>query len=782
MPTQVISQDERGWRFDCDCDGVFASDAWPSEAMATVRAALHEREHDTGELMPSEQVTLAGLYGTVTADLAVSWDVEADEAATSMELSRRFFGDGYLQAADSSSLRSPSTAITVACWVRYHDDSDSGPAYSALVFKVHGTTSPFLSYAIQQQTEDFKLRFRISNGTTLYNTALTDTLPAEEWLFVAGTWTSGGKLTLRVWDLGGDLIDTAESDGNVTATIGYTDGPLRIAVNELASGADADLQGVLVHNAVLSDQQLEDWRDDGIIPAVSAGAWALDSELDVSGHGNHLTLVGPDEVVSGPHDNTAPEISAVTATVGSESTVVTWDTNEQATSRVDFGLTASYGGSLTSPGYNTAHEVALTGLSAETTYHYRVRSTDAAGNETVGGDRTFVTEAAAAPAAPVLTAQGLPGSIRLTWSSVPDADEYSILRALSELGSYTELEDEIVGTQYNDDTVTPGTPYWYVGKAHNESGASADSDPVTATAPEEDSSATGSWEEMVAAREVAYHAQQGNYWPGADAWYEANTGHEANGIEVGDLTPGSLTSTHDGQVFEGIIGGPANWRHNNVKYINCRIVNNGSYAAYPTPVWGSPFTGIEFINCTFAATPARDIGCIINNYRNGPSVFLDHCNLFGWSSGFMGYGGIRAEYCWVHDFVTSSVEGAHVTSGNCRGPWVQLYRCYGTSGGSGIFNAYFDYQDVSNSSIIECLMNGSSPTASPSYCTNMKNGDYGPGTRNFKLIGNHWGDAHSNPEFFYGCLSSANVPWGSNGNERSGNSWFADGSPCGNMA
>lgn len=81
-------------------------------------------------------------------------------------------------------------------------------------------------------------------------------------------------------------------------------------------------------------------------------------------------------------DVTPPAISGVTAT-GSSSTsaTVTWTTNEAATSRVDFGTTATnLNLNATVAGSSTSHSVPLTGLTPNTTYYYRVTSADAAGN------------------------------------------------------------------------------------------------------------------------------------------------------------------------------------------------------------------------------------------------------------------------------------------------------------------------------------------------------------------------------------------------------------------
>ena len=101
-------------------------------------------------------------------------------------------------------------------------------------------------------------------------------------------------------------------------------------------------------------------------------------------------------------DTTAPTISGRTATnITGNSAQITWTTNEAATSQVEYGLTTSYGSSTPLDAtLVTAHSVALTGLAPNTTYNYRVRSIDAAGNETVSANSTFKTAAAPIPSRP----------------------------------------------------------------------------------------------------------------------------------------------------------------------------------------------------------------------------------------------------------------------------------------------------------------------------------------------------------------------------------------------
>jgi len=94
-----------------------------------------------------------------------------------------------------------------------------------------------------------------------------------------------------------------------------------------------------------------------------------------------------------PADRTAPSISSVTVdNITMNAATVRWTTNENADSQVEYGLTTSYG-SLSSLNSNlvTAHATTLSNLTANTLYHFRVRSKDAAGNLAISNDFTFTT-------------------------------------------------------------------------------------------------------------------------------------------------------------------------------------------------------------------------------------------------------------------------------------------------------------------------------------------------------------------------------------------------------
>jgi hypothetical protein len=94
-----------------------------------------------------------------------------------------------------------------------------------------------------------------------------------------------------------------------------------------------------------------------------------------------------------------------------------------ASSFVEYGTTSGYGGETGTSELVNEHEVALTGLTADTTYHYKVKWTDVDGNEGESSDYTF--ETLGAPSAPInLTATpttNTSNSFKFSWS--PPTDE-----------------------------------------------------------------------------------------------------------------------------------------------------------------------------------------------------------------------------------------------------------------------------------------------------------------------------------------------------------------------
>ncbi len=101
--------------------------------------------------------------------------------------------------------------------------------------------------------------------------------------------------------------------------------------------------------------------------------------------------------ISAP-DITAPVISNVASSAITNSTAtITWTTNEASNSVVNYGLTTSYGSNSSNASMVTSHSISLSGLTANTLYHYRVNSTDASNNTATSGDFTFTTTNSLSP-------------------------------------------------------------------------------------------------------------------------------------------------------------------------------------------------------------------------------------------------------------------------------------------------------------------------------------------------------------------------------------------------
>jgi lysophospholipase L1-like esterase len=95
----------------------------------------------------------------------------------------------------------------------------------------------------------------------------------------------------------------------------------------------------------------------------------------------------------------ALQISNVqTSSVGSSSAVITWTTNNTASSKVDYGTTTAYGSNVADAATVTSHSMTLTGLTPNTTYHYAVSGVDGWGQSAASPDATFATTIVVGPA------------------------------------------------------------------------------------------------------------------------------------------------------------------------------------------------------------------------------------------------------------------------------------------------------------------------------------------------------------------------------------------------
>jgi len=162
-------------------------------------------------------------------------------------------------------------------------------------------------------------------------------------------------------------------------------------------------------------------------------------------------------------------ISNIQATqVTTTSATINWVTNNPASSQVEYGTTTGYG--LSTPVDSTLvvnHSVALSGLNASTTYHYRLHSQDASANSATSADQVFTTGGTAPPPTPgtLLVGDGaIEGSGDTNPPGMAEAFEYtaSVTGIASTLSVYLDsanaAQSVVVGIYtHNASTNSPGT-------------------------------------------------------------------------------------------------------------------------------------------------------------------------------------------------------------------------------------------------------------------------------------------------------------------------------------
>ena len=182
-------------------------------------------------------------------------------------------------------------------------------------------------------------------------------------------------------------------------------------------------------------------------------------------------------IVSGQAKTVTPKPSAPVVKIGNSASsgkpMLTWNAVSGATSYKVYRAT-SQNGTYSLLGTVTATSYTNTGAKAGTTYWYKVKAVNSAGesaySNTVSGQSKSVTPK---PSAPVVKIghSASSGKPMLTWNAVDGAASYKVYRATAKNGAYSVINTTKALT-YTNTGAALGTTYYYKVEALNAAGKS----------------------------------------------------------------------------------------------------------------------------------------------------------------------------------------------------------------------------------------------------------------------------------------------------------------------
>ena len=175
-------------------------------------------------------------------------------------------------------------------------------------------------------------------------------------------------------------------------------------------------------------------------------------------------------IVSGQSKSVAPKLSAPVVKIGHSASsgkpMLTWNAVSSATSYKVYRAT-SQNGTYSLLGTVTATSYTNTGAKAGTTYYYKVKAVNSAGesaySNVVSGRATVTTL--------TMGHSSTSGKPQLTWKAVSGAASYKVYRATTKNGAYSVINTTKALT-YTNVGAALGTTYYYKVEALNASGKS----------------------------------------------------------------------------------------------------------------------------------------------------------------------------------------------------------------------------------------------------------------------------------------------------------------------
>ncbi len=180
----------------------------------------------------------------------------------------------------------------------------------------------------------------------------------------------------------------------------------------------------------------------------------------------------------------APVISGVTTTgITGTSAIISWSTDEPATSQVQYGTSASYGSTSTlNSALSRNHSVTLTGLTPGATYDYQALSTNSGGSPSSSPNLTFTTTLPAPVISAVTVASLTISSATITWTTdQPSTSQVSFGTTVA-YGSVAENSSLVTNHSITLSGLVLNTMYDFAVTSANSAGTAASSSNSSFTA------------------------------------------------------------------------------------------------------------------------------------------------------------------------------------------------------------------------------------------------------------------------------------------------------------
>ncbi|WP_239613466.1 endo-1,4-beta-xylanase [Cohnella mopanensis] len=217
---------------------------------------------------------------------------------------------------------------------------------------------------------------------------------------------------------------------------------------------------------------------------IQGQTWVDNTHLVTSSGAERPAMTWLKQYLGGNGGTQAPAApTGLTATAGNAQVALSWTASSGATSYTVKRATTS-GGTYTDVATGlTSTSYTNTALTNGTTYYYVVSAANSAGSSgnslQVSATPTAGTQAPAAPTG--LTATAGNAQVALSWTASSGATSYTVKRATTSGGTYTDVATGVTSTSYTNTGLTNGTTYYYVVSATNSAGTSGNSSQASAT-------------------------------------------------------------------------------------------------------------------------------------------------------------------------------------------------------------------------------------------------------------------------------------------------------------